>query len=214
MPPKETKRIIVYDLDNTLYENTWERFNQLMGVTQEEDTNLYEKRKENTINQQEWLNSLYNIYSKDQSKLKREYLLSLVNSLHKKDGSDDIIKYLKDKGYKQYLLSGGLDIITNSIADRLGITFLGASIGAVFDQNDVLTGFKTVPSESEFKLTQVIQLKESLSCNPEDIICLGDGDNEREIFKYTKRGITFTNSRIVDLAWKQINNISELKLIL
>lgn len=214
MITKESKRIIIYDLDDTLYENTWEIFNTLMGVTQEEDIVLYNKRKEGIINQQEWLDSLYSIYSKDRNKLKREYMLSLIDSFHKKKGVDDIIKYLKEKGYKQYLLSGGLDIITKIIADRLGIIFLGASIETIFDQNDMLTGFKTSPSESKFKLKQVIQLKESLSCNPEDIVCLGDGFNDGEIFKYTKHGITFTNSAIVDLAWKQIKDISELKLVL
>ena len=146
--------------------------------------------------------------------MKNEKEISLIDSFHKKNGVDDIIKYLKEKAYKQYLLSGGLDIITKIIADRLGIIFLGASIETIFDQNDMLTGFKTSPSESKFKLKQVIQLKESLSCNPEDIVCLGDGFNDGEIFKYTKHGITFTNSAIVDLAWKQIKDISELKLVL
>ena len=47
MITKESKRIIIYDLDDTLYENTWEIFNTLMGVTQEEDIVLYEKRKRN-----------------------------------------------------------------------------------------------------------------------------------------------------------------------
>jgi HAD superfamily phosphoserine phosphatase-like hydrolase len=207
-------KVLVYDLDDTLYENTWKTFNPLMGVTQEENVDLYTKRKNNIIDQQEWLDSLYRIYSRDKNRLKKECILSIVDSLVKNKDTDDTIKHFKDKGYKQYLLSGGLDIITKSVADSLGITFLGASIEATFDTNGILKGFHASPSEPEFKLQQIIKLEKSLSCLPEDIICLGDGDNEKEIFKYTGRGVTFVGSKISDFAWKIIKDISVLKTIL
>lgn len=214
MTKTEKQRIIVYDLDDTLYENTWKTFNPLMGVTEEENVDLYTKRKKNIINQQEWVDSLYNIYAKDKNRLKKEYILSLVDSLTKNKDTDGIIKYFRHKGYKQYLLSGGLDLITNNIANRLNISYLGASIQTIFDKNDLLKGFKAAPSEPEFKLEKIVELRESLACKPEDIVCLGDGDNEREIFKYTKRGITFPDSKISNLAWKIVNDISEIKSFL
>lgn len=123
-----------------------------------------------------------------------------------------LISYLREKEIDMYLLSGGVDVVVEEISHRLGIKYLGASISSVIENNSI-TGFTAHPDESEYKLERITSLQSELMCSNEDIACIGDGDNEKMIFDYTKRGITFTDSPLASTSWKVITTLDDLKNI-
>jgi phosphoserine phosphatase len=47
-----------------------------------------------------------------------------------------------------------------------------------------------------------------------ECVCVGDGDNDIELFKKTKHGVTFKGSKIESEAWKTIDNLGELDKVI
>ena len=58
-------------------------------------------------------------------------------------------------------------------------------------------------------MAQLQQIAEKHGVSTKNIICVGDGANEKRIFEISK-GVTFRNSMIEDLAWKVVENLKEI----
>jgi phosphoserine phosphatase len=80
----------------------------------------------------------------------------------------------------------------------------------VFDENGKFVRMQYPDQDAQLKVTQIKEIAAKHAVATEDIVCIGDGANERELFKLT-RGITFENSKASDIAW---NVVPDLRAIL
>lgn len=140
-----------------------------------------------------------------------EKILFSYNYLH---GARELVSYLKNKQYLIALVSGSIDLIVNQVCHDLGIDYGAANNQFVFDPNGKFIRLECVEDDTLFKLNQVKRYQAQFGLKPQEICCIGDGDNDRLIFEYTARGITFTGSKITFAAWKTVQNLSQIASLL
>lgn len=133
-----------------------------------------------------------------------------------KEGAEEVIEYLKKKKYKIYLISCSIDIYLDCIAKRFNLSGFYAGSHLIFDANGEI---EKITSDcikgKEFKKDKLKELAEKEKVNLEDIIFVGDGDNDIGVFQLTKHGIAMgDNERLLNCCWKKIKSLEEIKEIL
>jgi len=209
---KEIK-LICFDLNKTLIkENSWLRLNLAMGVTAKEDEVILNLSREGIFSYREGQDILGRIYKKrgDISKKNIERVLFDYNYF---PGVKIVIKYLKDRGYKLALVSGAMDLLVDKVAVELGIDFYKAANRMVFDKNNNLVKIRAKQEEAVAKLSFL-----NIFCRQEKIkmsecACVGDSENDSQIFKASGHGVAFKGSVAEKYAWKTISNWRDLMSI-
>lgn len=211
---KNNLKLICFDLNKTLiHENTWYDLNLAMGVTAEEDALLVQLFEEGVITYHTWLTILQNIYKK-RGNPTQDSIEKLVSNYTLIDGSREAVNYCKDQGYEVALITGAMDILVEIVAKDLGITWYDANHSFLFDENGLLEKITIFDHDDIAKLHQLRRICRRLGLKETDCACVGDGDNDFELFQKTKHGITFPGSKIENIAWKTISSLSELQNII
>ena len=133
------------------------------------------------------------------------------------DGAKEILRYLKDKEYSIYLISCSIDIYLECMVKSLGLDGFYAGSQLEFDESGELSAIHSQCIKgSQFKKEKLAELAEKEGVKIEDIVVVGDGNNDVGVFEMTKHGIAMgdKNDKLMACAWKQINSLSEIKQIL
>ncbi len=207
-------KLVCFDLNKTLIEeNSWYNLNLAMGVTKEEDAkllDLYEKGKISYLKAQKILEGIY----KKRGRATKDNIYKSILKYEFKKGARQIVKYLKEKGYEQVIISGSMDILAEDVSHKLGIPRYGVNNYFKFNENDYLDRVVVTGDEKVVKLRQLKNMCIDLKIKTSECACVGDGDNDIKIFLESKHGITFRGSKIEKYAWKLIDDLTEIRSIL
>jgi len=208
------KKLLCFDLDGTLTQySTWEAFNVLLGITPQEDLDLFNLYKEGNLEYNDWIMELVKMY-KENSVVTKSDIEAVAEDIALRPEAQNAVDDAKAKGYHIILLSGALDVMARNIAARLGIGEWFAANKIVFNSQDEMVDIEHSDHERDAKL---LLLKEFCLKNDyelAEVIAVGDGGNDSEIFKVTKGVLLGSNKELAPLAWKQIDNLSELNDLL
>jgi len=206
-------KLVCFDLNKTLIEeNTWFELNKAMGVTEEEDEFLYKIWEEGFITYSEWQDILTRMYRK-RGNPTRSNILKIVSNYTYKKGAKEIIKYLQSKNYEIALISAAMDMLIEKCTKELNIKYFAANNRFIFDDKNVLTKMECSSNEASQKLENLEAICRKIGISITECACVGDGDNDKELFKTTKHGVTFKGSKLEPIAWETINNLYDLRLI-
>ena len=114
----------------------------------------------------------------------------ICKSLPLMPGAKDVVKGLKDRGYKVVCFSGGFRNATKFFAQQLGLDAEFANL--LHSKDGVLTGL--VGGEMMFndsKGQMLLRLQNLLKVSPENTIVVGDGANDLSMFKYAAVRVAF-----------------------
>ncbi len=164
------------------------------------------------IDYQKWQKELLKIY-KRRGKANFKTISRALNNFTYQAGIKEVIKYLKNKNYQIVLISGSIDILIDKIVKDLGIQLFAAYNSFVFNKQGYLKDILTCQKEGLKKLEILEKFCQKLNIKIDQCACVGDGDNDIEIFMKTRHGVTFRGSKIEKEAWKIINGLKELKFI-
>lgn len=210
---KHVIKLICFDLNKTLIkENTWLELNKAMGVTEQEDTFLYRMWEEGFITYSEWQDILTRMYRKRGNPSKSNILKIVSNYTYRK-GAKDIIHYLQKKNYKIALISAAMDLLIEKCAKELHIKYFAANNRFIFDKRGLLEKMECSQNEAFQKLKNLKRICQKISISITNCACVGDGDNDIELFKKTKHGITFKGSKLEPIAWETIESLNDLRKI-
>ncbi len=188
-------KTICFDLNKTLIkENAWLNLNLALGVTEQEDNILMDWGKRGIISDAAGQQIILRIYKSSGRHTKQTILQTLFNYTYL-EGAQKVISQLLSRGHKLLLISGSMDLLVEHVAKDLGISNWYANNHFVFDENDYLSDIKTVANDYNAKVMQLTDYCEKNNTQITDIYCIGDGDNDRELFKVTGKGITFAGSK-------------------
>ncbi|MEO5646689.1 MAG: HAD-IB family phosphatase [Candidatus Paceibacterota bacterium] len=208
------KKLLCFDLDGTLTPfSTWEAFNASIGISPEQDQELFNKYKAEGLSYHEWMIELMRLY-KENGKVTKADIEKAADDIALRPDAITAIADAKEKGYQVIMLSGAVDIMAKSLAARAGIGEWFATNKAVFNENNELVDIETGGDEREAKL---LLLKEFCLKNDyelSEVIEVADGGNDTELFKVVKGIQLGENKELASLAWKQINTLSELAALL
>jgi len=210
-------KIICFDVNGTLVEeNSWEIFTQGDKIIEKEIEEIFNDYYSGKKLIDDAWNELVVLLKKTEKSNKDFICNSWDKASTFKDGAREVIEYLKEKGYQIYLISCSIDIYLECMVKELKIDGFYAGSHLIFD---ALGELDKITSEcvkgKEYKKEKLKELAENKNINLEDIVFVGDGDNDIGVFEMTKHGIAIgDNQKLLNCAWKQINNLREIKEIL
>jgi HAD superfamily phosphoserine phosphatase-like hydrolase len=209
--------VVGFDIDETFTPSiSWQMMTEGMGASVERLLELYEALKQGkltlTVAQEllvkEWQRS---------GNAKKTFLAKLFNRHAIYPESVPTVKYLINRGYRLVIISGGVDLYVETIADRLGIKEHYANTTLHWDGDD-LVGMDYELDQAGKKLTQLKVYLKRIGVTKDKCVFVGDSDNDQAVMEYTKHGVlvkTPTYTREMEqVAWKVIDSIGELPKLL
>ena len=210
-------KIICFDVNGTLVEeNSWEIFTQGDKLIEKEIEEIFKEYYSSKKSIDDVWAELV-VLLKKTGRANKNFMSNCGDkSTTYKDGAKEVVDYLKEKGYKIYLISCSIDTHLECMVKSLGIDGFYAGSHLMFDN---LGELEMISSEcvkgKEYKKDKLKELAEKENINVEDIIFVGDGDNDIGVFEMTKRGIAIgDNEKLLNCSWKQIKSLREIKDIL
>lgn len=211
---RQSIKMVCFDLNKTLIEeNTWYELNQAMGMTVEEDQKLFDLYEVGKLSYIDWQKELEKIYI-EKGKATRQNIEKIVFGYSYMKGAQDLIRYLKKQDYIVSIISGSVDMLVNRVVEELGMDCGEANNSFEFDKNGYLSELICLGEDTTVKVKLLRKICRRYGISETETVCVGDGDNDREIFMVTGKGITFKGSRIEKYAWKIVNNLNDIKMIL
>jgi len=208
------KKLICFDLDGTLTQHSsWEAFNDLLGIMPEDDQRLFGLYKEGNLDYKDWIIELMRLYKENNAVTKHDIEL-MAENIALRPEAQAAVDAAKAKGYHVIMLSGSIDVVARNVAERLAIAEWFTPNKAVFNEHDELIDIEQMGHERDAKilLLQEFCLKNDYELS--EVIAVGDGGNDMGIFKVAKGVLLGKNKELASLAWKQIQNLSELEALL
>jgi HAD superfamily phosphoserine phosphatase-like hydrolase len=204
------KKLLCFDLDGTLTpHSTWEVFNTCLGISQEDDYRLFTQYKEGNLDYKDWIQELLQLYKKNVP-VTKETIESAAAGMEIRPGAQQAIDAAKAKGYHVVILSGAINTMTEVFAKKLTVDDWYAVNQAVFNDTNELIDITDSGHERDAKLTALKRYCEKHNYVLSEVIAVGDGGNDLEIFKFVKGILLCDNVSLMPLAWKHITTLSEL----
>lgn len=212
------KKVICFDVNGTLVEeNSWELFTQGDKLIEKEIEEIFKGYYSGKKLIDDAWGELV-VLLKRTGRSNKDFIHSCwVQSNTFKEGARDIVKYLKEKEYQVYLISCSIDIYLECIVEELKIDGFYAGSHLIFDSSGELNKITSECVKGrEYKKEKLKELAEKENVAIEDIIFVGDGDNDIGVFEMTKHGIAMgdQNEKLLNCSWKKIKSLTEIKDIL
>ncbi len=209
---RRAKRMVVFDMDSTLIQSeVIDEFAREIGVFEEVSAITHEAMK----GQMDYDESLRLRCSKLKG-LTQEQIERVFKRIELTPGAEDLIRVLKNLGYKIALISGGFTCVADRLKDRLGIDYAYANTLEM--TRGTATGKVTPPivnAQRKADLLDVIVQQERIHLD--QVIAIGDGANDLLMLEKAGLGIAFNAKPLVsekaDLAISQKNLRSILYLL-
>jgi phosphoserine phosphatase len=205
-------KLICFDFDGTLTEqSSWYLFNTNFGMTPEEDHSLFQQYLENGFDYKTWTRQIVAIL-KERNLLNKESLEEFVKTIKLREDANKLISACKEADYKTVIISGGLKQVVEHVADTLGVDRILTTAELIFNANGSFEDIVDTGDEMYAKVKAFETICAEYSVNSEDAIAVGDGGNDLEIFKKTKKGILLGSyEKLKPFSWKQVQSLSEIK---
>jgi len=212
------KKIICFDVNGTLIDqSSWEIFTSGEEKAEQELKDLFNNYYNNKISLKDFWEKMA-LVLKATGNANMEYICNHsedINTL--KDGAEDLINYLKDKGYKIYLISCSIDIYLEKLTQKLKLDGFYAGTKFLFnEEGDLLSIESDCLKNKNFKEEKIREIAKENNAEIEEIVFVGDGKNDIGAFKMTKKGIAIDSNveELRNIAWRNIKKLNEIKDIL
>lgn len=206
------KKLIFFDFDGTLTDSSsWYLFNAYFGITAQEDDSLFKQYLQGSINYKGWMDEITKIL-KERGLCTKESVEKFAQTITLREEVFEVIKMCKNAGYVVSILSGGIKQAILPVVAGLGVDHVFTAVELVFDSEGKIESMIDHSDERHAKLVAFENVCTQYEVNPEEVIAVGDGGNDLDIFKKTKKGILLGSYEpLKEFAWKHIENLSEIK---
>jgi phosphoserine phosphatase len=185
-------KMIVFDMDSTLIDaETIDELARAAGVV----SKVEEITKK----------AMYGDFDFEQALIERvrllkglslETALGAVDQIDLMPGAAELILYVKSRGYKTAMISGGFTISANTIGKALGIDFVVSN--ELLVEDGCLTGKVVGPiTQSDSKAKVFEELTRQNGVRPEQCVVIGDGANDACVFERAGFAIAFNPKPIL-----------------
>lgn len=204
-------KLIFFDFDGTLTQSSsWYLFNTHFGMTEQEDSTLFEQYLKQEFDYKGWMDAIIAIL-KDRGLCTEDAVKTFSETLTLRDDAALVIQACKDAGYTPIVISGGLQQVIEPACHKVGIDRVCATASLVFDSQGKFSSINDSSDEMHAKVKAFLEICKEYGVNQEDTTVVGDGGNDIEVFKHTKRGIQIgTYGPLEPFAWKRVENLKEI----
>jgi phosphoserine phosphatase len=210
--------MIVLDVDHTLTShNSWTELTHVLGASSETHLALYQQLLDGEIELDEANSKLVDMW-RATGKANRTSIEQAFRDMPLRPGAMTLARWLDQHKYRTCLISGSMDVYVAVIADRLQIKNWFANGRLIFDDQGTLIGLRYNPDQSATKLTQLNQLCSEEKLDITQVMVVGDGANDVELFRVTGHGILVADeppsTDLQAVAWKTAARLDEIPAIL
>lgn len=179
-------RLVVFDVDGTLTQHSsiWWRLHELFDTT-EAGRVYFDQYFAGEIDYQQWSDLDAALWTGKPLSA----VLKAVNDTKLVSGAREVIQALKDRGIKTAILSGGLDIMAESIAKRVGIDFVLTN--RLLHSDGKLTGSVENIVGWADKADHIHIILEYFDVSLDETAFVGDGRNDLSVFSIVGLSIAF-----------------------
>ncbi|RDE13936.1 MAG: phosphoserine phosphatase [Candidatus Thorarchaeota archaeon] len=185
-----TIKLVVFDVDGTLTRHTsiWWRLHEVFG-TQEEGRVFFDKYFAGEITYRQWANSDASLWKgKSLSRV-----MEIVRTTELVPGAKETVSALKKMGINVAILSGGVDLLADDVAARVGIDYVMTN--KLRHTNGMLTGEVEVLVEWGRKVRHIKQVADHFAVSLKETAFVGDGLNDISVFRRVGLSIAFRPER-------------------
>lgn len=186
------KRLIVFDMDSTLVDaEIIDELARMAGVGKEV-AELTARGMRGEVDFKESLRKRVRLLKG----LTVEALDEIRSNLKLTPGSEELIRTLKEMGFKLALISGGFTYFTDELRNRLGFDYAYANKLVI--EGGKLTGDvsgEIIDSMRKAEILEELMKKENLS--REEVVAVGDGANDQIMLKNAGLGIAFNAKEVL-----------------
>lgn len=181
-----TIRLVVFDVDGTLtvHNSSWWKLHEVFG-THDKGDQYYRDFFAGKISYREW--------AALDAKLWRGRLLSEVEKIADETevmpGAIEAVQELKRRGVKVAILSGGIDILANRIAEKVGIDYV--LVNRILHNDGIITGEVDVLVGWGGKAKEIEEVASHFGIDLSETAFVGDGKNDMSVFPVVGLSIAF-----------------------
>jgi len=183
-----------------------------LGCSPEAGFGIFNQAKNGEVTFIEAERMLTKLYQ-DSGKANKSIIKSIFDKVVVKEEAIELINYLKEKGYFIYLISGGINIYVESVANKVGANGFYANSSLEFDDKEILEKINYRENQGEVKVEQVNDLIKKTGIDISQVVFVGDSENDIEVFQETGKGIAVNsnNEKLKEVAWKTVDSLLEIK---
>ncbi|MCU0660285.1 MAG: HAD-IB family phosphatase [Candidatus Pacebacteria bacterium] len=218
----QTHKLIFFDLDGTLISaNSWQLSNSAFGLTENEDATFFDLYHRSIITYKEWIDLIARIL-RERKLCNKDTFTAFTERLTPRPEAATLIETLRTMGYTTVLLSGALRQSAEAVGKKVGIDHVYTTTALVFADDGYVSSIelhksmdalpmRTIKDEGLAKRSIFEEVCAVFGVAPEQTMYIGDGGNDIEIFKQTKKGVLLGEfAPLRDLAWKKVSNLTDI----
>jgi len=132
-------KLICFDVDDTLVGgSSWQIITEGLGCSRERAVFIYEKAKRGEISFREAEKDFVKMW-KESGNANKKFIRKIADERKIRAGAEELVSCLRKKRYLMYLISGSIDILIESVAEKLKFDGFYANSHFEFDEKGILS---------------------------------------------------------------------------
>lgn len=200
-------KVVICDVDKMLTgTNSWYTLTALLNGDVERHYEIYNSYYRGEISFDEMKAHLFKLWEAGfGGKIHRDSLEEALFKVVLRGEAFSTFGAIHEEGYQVCLVSSFIDIFVKMAADRMRIDDWYSNGVTVFDDKGYWVDLSYDKNESALKLRQVEEYVLKKKFDKSEVLILGDGTSEIELFRhYPSVAIDTENDELKQLAWKEI----------
>lgn len=185
-------RLVVFDMDGVLadVESSWVFVHDHFSVDNNHSLDAYLRGE---IDDHEFIRRDIQLWRTKRPGLTSRDIGRILDEVPTMPGASRTIDELRQRGYRTAIVSAGIDILAERIAEELGID-MQLSNGLTADGAGVLSGEGTPRVKVMDKGAGVDEVARCMGASKDDIVSVGNSRYDVPMFRRSRKGIAFCPS--------------------
>jgi phosphoserine phosphatase len=183
-------KLVIFDLDGTLTQerSIWEyihiRLGKWYGFAEEYQTQFLAGK----ISYEEFCERDAQVWKG----MKIEELLKIIKTVSFHPGVDELINYLKQKGWKITMVSSGLSLLSDWVHKKYGFDYSVSN--DLLHENGILNGKVKIQVYYDKKAEWVEKILKQFGMRSDEVIAIGDSRGDMDMLQMVGFSIAFNSS--------------------
>jgi phosphoserine phosphatase len=187
--PRDPVKLVCFDMDGVLIDvgSSWVMVHRHFGVQNEASLQAYLNGE---FDDKEFIRRDAALWLKLKPKIRRSDFEAIFRVPPLMPGVEATVAALRGAGIEMAIVSGGVDVMAEEVARRLGIPRVAAN-GFVYDADGHITGDGVVRTPLNDKAAPVVRFAAELGIPLRNVACVGNSLPDVAMFEAAGRSIAF-----------------------